>query len=764
MRITLTLDKLRLGNNTGGITVNVGDRGTTTTITLPPPQKSAPQGSEQVGADDLLNLYEVLNNYIQSLQGEELLKFWNWFNRGGSEPEVFYGTWRAIIQGFSFLTQGQKDALIQELLNTDINTIQQNLIQYVETRKEDVDNYFSQTRSTGQFDTDLELESRTVDYFTITDDLIREKVKPNFIDILNKMSDIFYVDESERKVDQFKKFIIKNLKLYDVHAPDERPIFNKITIKQENTIDNPTNTLGEAIRTFADPTKSAELKRTELQSLRSSLNTEVFEVFSDGLSLSSENRGTQLSPATREDIFNAGNASSTSTSTKNVQIDETMKEDEFALQRYAKFGQLNAKFKRDPTLVQLEGKVVNLEFARSLLKDYGDTNNLLYDCDKSDENSFFTQPIELGLRLIVVYKSKKGNIPKAFYVGEKSFNIKDNSENYLFVTEIASPNAAEITDPLVGKTIERYNYNLLVLGTSEIKIDTNLKVSQAYEILSPSEYDKLFFPVLRERLLKESDLELILNYCFPVKEIAMTAAMHTYLINSNENASRLFEEVKNAIKSNIEILDNFGVKTNTTQKIKKIKEKQKQEINNEGNPAGPLNFDLLKIYLRTPIHILRGLATIVDPNIFFADKIVAGASIAGSLLGKKIYIPYSLASLSLLPFPVFSPPYAPSLTSYNIALPLGPAFLVLEPLLWDLPWFKNVNSDPTNPDRIKNLSDYGIDTTNRTSSDAEQTNLLSGTDAASESPSTNGYLLSHLDNSSDNFVDKVIEELIKRCQ
>jgi hypothetical protein len=52
--------------------------------------------------------------------------------------------------------------------------------------------------------------------------------------------------------------------------------------------------------------------------------------------------------------------------------------------------------------------------------------------------------------------------------------------------------------------------------------------------------------------------------------------------------------------------------------------------------------------------------------------------------GEKINIPYSVASLSLAPFPIFSP----GLTSYNVAMPFGPLFLALEPLILETPQFK----------------------------------------------------------------------------
>jgi len=53
--------------------------------------------------------------------------------------------------------------------------------------------------------------------------------------------------------------------------------------------------------------------------------------------------------------------------------------------------------------------------------------------------------------------------------------------------------------------------------------------------------------------------------------------------------------------------------------------------------------------------------------------------------GEKINIPYSVASLLLMPFPIFGPS---SLTTYNVAMPFGPLFLALEPLIFETPEFK----------------------------------------------------------------------------
>ena len=70
--------------------------------------------------------------------------------------------------------------------------------------------------------------------------------------------------------------------------------------------------------------------------------------------------------------------------------------------------------------------------------------------------------------------------------------------------------------------------------------------------------------------------------------------------------------------------------------------------------------------------------------------------------GEKINIPYSVASMALAPFPVFSP----GLTTYNIAMPFGPLFLAMEPLLFETPQFKaaSVKAPGSTADTSGNLS------------------------------------------------------------
>lgn len=62
-----------------------------------------------------------------------------------------------------------------------------------------------------------------------------------------------------------------------------------------------------------------------------------------------------------------------------------------------------------------------------------------------------------------------------------------------------------------------------------------------------------------------------------------------------------------------------------------------RKFNRIGNPAGPSGPDALFFWTTAPIHIMRSLAVLTDPNIFIADKIVAAAA-AGFLVPKFVRI------------------------------------------------------------------------------------------------------------------------------
>lgn len=178
------------------------------------------------------------------------------------------------------------------------------------------------------------------------------------------------------------------------------------------------------------------------------------------------------------------------------------------------------------------------------------------------------------------------------------------------------------------------------------------------------------------------------------------------MTHGDQDGRFLFESTKMMISklymTNIEP----GDATKITQNLENMFAEQKRREENTGNPLGPFG-EAGKFLIRTPIQILKGLATKTDPNVGISDIIVQGAAMAGSLTGQRIDIPYKLASLSLLPAPIFNgvTPPIPPLTTYNLTMPAGIAFLALEDLLRDLPYYQNNKDNRNQQNSSKEIAD-----------------------------------------------------------
>ena len=216
----------------------------------------------------------------------------------------------------------------------------------------------------------------------------------------------------------------------------------------------------------------------------------------------------------------------------------------------------------------------------------------------------------------------------------------------------------------------------------ELEILETQDTSQVYETI----YRKTLYP----GLTTDRNSQIFFKYCLGFSEISQMVMTHNFLYHNDQEARFLFEGSKMMMARMYMANMRSGNHSDAVNAINNMLEEQKRNEENTGNPLGPA-LEALKFYYRTPIQILKGVATTVDPNIALSDVIVKGAAMAGNLSGQQINIPYSVASLSLLPFPLFNgvAPPIPPLSSYNVALPIGPIFLGLEPLLNDLPYYSN---------------------------------------------------------------------------
>jgi len=371
----------------------------------------------------------------------------------------------------------------------------------------------------------------------------------------------------------------------------------------------------------------------------------------------------------------------------------------FILERYIRLPEVDeeTEFVKNNNLYFTKEKIQSLnnkkvvsfaEAAKTLHQVSYDTNTVYdaYNCD-DNKNSLYSKPYSVGLR--IVYVKKRDMLRGSSII--KGYNIEGVNYPYLmneceqektgFIAEIEK-------DEQNNKTFIS-QYDTFEISRQEIKVNRTESVESFVNRNNENRYMDEFYAKLREGLFSNMDTNLIFAFSLPLREMASMLILHTKLVNNTSKMRYVLEPSKIAITRITKTLLNMGDKTKND--IDEMLANLDASMANMGNPAGPIDFDALKMYARTPIQILKSLATIVDPNIAIADKINGGISLAGSLVGQKIYIPYSLLSLGLLPAPIFGGliPFIPPLTAYNITLPLGPIFLALEPLLWDLPWFKD---------------------------------------------------------------------------
>jgi len=367
---------------------------------------------------------------------------------------------------------------------------------------------------------------------------------------------------------------------------------------------------------------------------------------------------------------------------------------DFITQRYlrlpeinenSQFVKSNSSYFTSEKIKELNNKkVVSFEEASEIFSTIAydiSTDFKIYDCDEENE-ALYSEPYRAGLR--IVYVGKREILPGSPI--SQTYRIEGVSYPYLI--DVCEQEKAGLITETDGTTY-RFAYDTFEVSRKEIKVNRTESANSFVSRNNKNRYMEEFYTNLKEELLSNIDTNLIFAFSLPLREMASMLIIHTKLVNNTSKMRYVLEPSKIAITRITNTLLNMGDKTKN--KIDEMLANLDAAIANTGNPAGPIDFDALKMYARTPIQILKSLATIVDPNIAIADKINGGISLAGSLAGQKIFIPYSLLSLGLLPAPIFGGliPFIPPLTAYNIGLPLGPVFLALEPLLWDLPWFQD---------------------------------------------------------------------------
>lgn len=495
---------------------------------------------------------------------------------------------------------------------------------------------------------------------------LQNKISENLEQVLSKLSKIFHVSENQRNQSSLESLILESISVYDVHENEDQKLFiDKKEIVTTPYVLDLNQGLVNQIENFKSELTGNLTPREKLAKIQKKF---------DFKKLKEQNsyKWKKQEQKTVEEI-------------------EKVNENDFIFEKYIKIGRFTQKFKSQNSisLSKIENNIISL----STFKNFLQANDRilrglnLYDCDDK-QNGVLLDPPKYGLRLSFVY-NKLGKGDQGFIINNKAYGINsqetDLNKKYIIYDDLTA-------------------YNLMPIDEQEIELSSNLTFMNARKFSEDDVYNEIFYPVLKEKILLSKNTSVFFKYCIPTREIIGMALTHTFMMNNNEKSKYMFNPTKELIKGIYTTLDNMGKKDNMLSDTEAVRDKYRKELANEGNPAGPSNFNALAMYLRTPIYILKGLATIVDPNVAITDKIVSGVTIAAQLMNQKIFVPYSLTSLALLPFPLF----APGITAYNITAPVGPIFLILEFLLWDLKWFQELFKDSQNQTSKNALREFGI--------------------------------------------------------
>lgn len=421
-------------------------------------------------------------------------------------------------------------------------------------------------------------------------------------------------------------------------------------------------------------------------------------------------------------------------------------EKDFYLEKYIKLGRLNPnlenvfpgfKFSLNNTNIPnnyVENCIFSIKDFNNLISSFTEQQrNSLFLCENKESGIFIDAP-KAGIRLILKVKQEKqdslsqqsfmfntSTLETEDVIKIKAYNIFLNKSEFFQAAEdnfgLPTLGDSTVVSTATGQQIQdertdeddgrRYFYSLNNLIISEQEEELNLQFLSVSQELSDSIFDSSYLRLLKQKLSLNTDTTIMFRYCLVLEETLQLLLVNSNLVHNDQNGRFLFESSKSYICDMTKRLKDFGDKRKIGNNLLNMLQQQKEREDNTGSPLGPA-VEAMKFFYRTPIQILKGQATLVDPNIAIADKIVAAGAMAGALTGQKIDIPYKLASLALLPFPLFNgvAPPIPPLTTYNMAMPVGPVFLALEDLLKDLPYYQNQTPVDSNTTDASNSNPF----------------------------------------------------------
>jgi len=489
-----------------------------------------------------------------------------------------------------------------------------------------------------------------LDEFKFSKDLVKDDLLIDYI-TFRMQSDIkrlgFYEDFDREAKLTYKKLLQDGVvKAYSVNS---KPIarvnsieLNQI-VKEEISLEfkalvqsqmlSATKRIGEIIG--LDTNKKPDLKSVFFEGL------DIIDTFSDDMS---EGYTSINSRFTKESIPASG---------------------KFVLERYV-------KIKRPTTLLVPEAiartaialeqsnpylnEVINFKNAYELVSNIVGKNSTIrikskkiYDTNDK-ENSLFEQPWSIGLRLVYIppaygLKTKRESLSKnKFKIStgpgasiNASINpLEVNNSKTLYVFD--KQNSEPSFPPDDSEYFKQYNPISIIEKEIEIRDFITLGEANKKNIFEQI-FDKKYFKILKDQLLKDTQLDVLIDYCLFSKKMLSLFMIHSTMVLNGEQIKFLFEGTKLELKKlfySLQTLGDYTAKTEFKLKGGNSGEFQRK-FNRIGDPSGPSGPDAFYYWSTTPIHILKALAVMTDPNLFWADKIVAAAS-SGYLTPKLVRI------------------------------------------------------------------------------------------------------------------------------
>ena len=170
------------------------------------------------------------------------------------------------------------------------------------------------------------------------------------------------------------------------------------------------------------------------------------------------------------------------------------------------------------------------------------------------------------------------------------------------------------------------------ITTVEIPIQEFEKIEDSLGNVS-SLYNLKYEDILLNLMVEDQYFKLIFDYCLSAKENAALLTIYTTMVLNSMEMDKLFVETKGRLKSLLlDVHESTNVLKKPDQRFETDTSTELQSAQRSAGQESPgMGLKVLKIILNTPIWIMKGVAEMMDPNVFMTSKIQAAGK-AGYLI------------------------------------------------------------------------------------------------------------------------------------